>query len=497
MHIEHRGEAGGYIYRSFRDEDGKVTSEYVGTGFTGQFRYLIDSILRDSRRYEAQDADTLAAYMEAADEPMSDAFDVAYTWTRSLLVGLGFYQHKYEWRRRRGVSTWQASDIPLPPLPGDEPAAESSSPEEAPGEGPPGESVSDEDALDDSNPDGSDDALPNLSSIFSEPNHLDIPEYMAADPARPLDYYDDASDEARASTPPEGGDPSLGNFLDVDLGLSATDVVQMYDLDEKVLWYIQQEFLQAQRMRTFLDNAPPNQKTADAVRRFLTRRPKMWRDAARLSRLAAHFLVTQVPKETPSERDAALRAMDELRLGLGWAESPPHERLLIDQVALALCSYQITVLIHSLFAYGPADAPTHGPYWEDRLAKTERRLQRAIKTLAQVRKLTRSTKAVQEDLAAYLAGLDAAPEGGHGVTYEAGLRWGPAGSAHPGDDLEQQADAPADPKARLDRVHRFTPREEMREALDFFARQCYAFALPNWPNGLDDTEQSAPEDSAL
>lgn len=90
-----------YLYKSVR-KDGRVTSEYVGSGQTALLIGRLDAIERDDREEERrqakadrQDADDLE---RALDDLAGRARDAA----RAALIAAGYHQHKGQWRKLRG-----------------------------------------------------------------------------------------------------------------------------------------------------------------------------------------------------------------------------------------------------------------------------------------------------------------------------------------------------------------------------------------------------------
>lgn len=136
-------------------------------------------------------------------------------------------------------------------------------------------------------------------------------------------------------------------------------------------------------------------KALKQLRWALRKHPSSWRRAGDLARLAAKELAKQVAGGDRLRQEEILAGMERVKQQLGYEESPMTERLLIEQVATCWLHYQITLFVHS--GSGIATDPTDekNKYWDKRLSKVERRLQRAIKTLERVRKMARGRKTLQ------------------------------------------------------------------------------------------------------
>ncbi|MGI9174306.1 MAG: hypothetical protein ACR2GR_03160 [Rhodothermales bacterium] len=123
-------------------------------------------------------------------------------------------------------------------------------------------------------------------------------------------------------------------------------------------------------------------------------------------------------------QESVLAGLDDVRRSLGYAKSPMLERLLIGQVALAWLNYEATKQVYVKVAFeGSGMEPKHGPYWERRMVSVEKRYQRALESLARLRKVVRSTKKVQQEYGAGTAeGSDAGQDEGCGEAL-----WDPLG----------------------------------------------------------------------
>lgn len=94
-------------------------------------------------------------------------------------------------------------------------------------------------------------------------------------------------------------------------------------------------------------------------------------------------------------RAYVLAEEDRLKHELGYEQATAIERLLIDQIMMArLRVIQVENMFNQFVACASIDPGTR-PYREMLLSKTQNRFLRAVESLARVRKLARSTPALQ------------------------------------------------------------------------------------------------------
>jgi hypothetical protein len=87
-----------------------------------------------------------------------------------------------------------------------------------------------------------------------------------------------------------------------------------------------------------------------------------------------------------------------MREQLGYEESPPLERILIEQILV--CWVNLYVLeINSATKLCESHSTETGLYWDRRLTGAQRRFRRASESLARIRKLSRNTPALQFNIA--------------------------------------------------------------------------------------------------
>jgi len=93
------------------------------------------------------------------------------------------------------------------------------------------------------------------------------------------------------------------------------------------------------------------------------------------------------------------RRVEEMRQQMGYSESSPLERILIEQILV--CWVNLYVLeINSATKLCESHSTETGLYWDKRLTGAQRRFRRASESLARIRKLSRNTPALQFNIAA-------------------------------------------------------------------------------------------------
>jgi hypothetical protein len=89
-----------YYHRSVR-RDGRVTSEYRGSGKLALLIHEMDGMSRDARAWERLEETDERDAREAAEQPLDEYFDLVEQIVREALLAAGYHQHKREWRKRR------------------------------------------------------------------------------------------------------------------------------------------------------------------------------------------------------------------------------------------------------------------------------------------------------------------------------------------------------------------------------------------------------------
>jgi hypothetical protein len=148
-----------------------------------------------------------------------------------------------------------------------------------------------------------------------------------------------------------------------------------------------------------IDKSDPTPADVRALRDMLAGHPDLWRFAGDLARTAALNLVNKLgagPLATESLKHGWVALKDEL----GYALAPPLERLLIEQVVLCWLNLY-TVEIAYTNVMRQSIPSTDADHWERRLSAAQRRYLRACESLARIRKLSRTTPALQVNIATH------------------------------------------------------------------------------------------------
>jgi hypothetical protein len=126
---------------------------------------------------------------------------------------------------------------------------------------------------------------------------------------------------------------------------------------------------------------------------------ELWKAVIGMGELAeSEALDTIVNGSGQGMRECWRQRLQAMRADLGYAEASTLERLLIQQVTLCwlnlnLAEYRFTNITKQSISFAC------GLYWEKRLSAAQRRFTRASESLARVRKLSRSTPALQFNIA--------------------------------------------------------------------------------------------------
>jgi len=127
---------------------------------------------------------------------------------------------------------------------------------------------------------------------------------------------------------------------------------------------------------------------------------ELWKAVIGMGELAeSQALDTILSGSGQGMRECWRQRLQEMRVDLGYTESPALERLLIQQVTLCwlnlnLIEYRLTNVMEQSISFAC------GLYWEKRLTVAQRRFTRACETLTRVRKLSRDAPALQFNIAA-------------------------------------------------------------------------------------------------
>lgn len=134
------------------------------------------------------------------------------------------------------------------------------------------------------------------------------------------------------------------------------------------------------------------------LRRFFDEDPELWRTTGNMTRRTLDHLLHTYYSQSAYLRECVSRRLREMREQLGYEESPPLERILIEQILV--CWVNLHVLeINSATKLCESHSTETGLYWDRRLTGAQRRFRRASESLARIRKLSRNTPALQFNIA--------------------------------------------------------------------------------------------------
>lgn len=125
---------------------------------------------------------------------------------------------------------------------------------------------------------------------------------------------------------------------------------------------------------------------------------ELWRVVASAGHLA-ELTVIENARATIAVKECWKHRLQALRKELGSEGAPVLEQLLIQQAALCWLKLNLVELSYSS-TMKQSITLTLGAYWENRLTAAQRRFTRACETLARVRKWSRTTPALQVNIAA-------------------------------------------------------------------------------------------------
>jgi hypothetical protein len=148
-----------------------------------------------------------------------------------------------------------------------------------------------------------------------------------------------------------------------------------------------------------IDKQDPSPADVQALREMLHGHPDLWRVYGDLAAIAARTLIQRLDAR-PHLVESLTCGWHAVKEDLGYSVAPPLERLLIEQVVL--CSLHMYLVAGE---YGlvvePSIPQSSIDHWERRLSAVQHRYLRACESLARIRKLARTTPALQVNIATH------------------------------------------------------------------------------------------------
>jgi hypothetical protein len=148
-----------------------------------------------------------------------------------------------------------------------------------------------------------------------------------------------------------------------------------------------------------IDSDDPSPADVQALRVMLHDHPGLWRVCGDLAQIAAATLIKQL-KALPHVAESLKCGWTAMKDDLGYSVAPPLERLLIEEVVLCSMHMNLVAAGYSVIM-GESISQSSVDHWERRLSAAQSRFVRAIESLARIRKLARTTPALQLNVAAY------------------------------------------------------------------------------------------------
>lgn len=134
------------------------------------------------------------------------------------------------------------------------------------------------------------------------------------------------------------------------------------------------------------------------LRRFFDEDPELWQATGNMATRTLDHLLRTYYSQSAYVRECVTRRVQEMREQLGYKESSPLERILIEQILV--CWVNLYVLeINSATKLCESHSTETGLYWDKRLTGAQRRFRRASESLARIRKLSINTRALQFNIA--------------------------------------------------------------------------------------------------
>lgn len=173
----------------------------------------------------------------------------------------------------------------------------------------------------------------------------------------------------------------------------------MQDLEGPITAKAEQVRAKFQALLDKTNKENPHPKDVRALSDLLSdnRKLELWRDVSSAGYLA-ELMVIENARATTAVKECWKQRLQVLKKDLGSDGAPMLEQLLIQHAALCWLRLTLAELAYSNVVKGSITL-TLGLYMEKRLTMAQRRFSRACETLTRVRKLSRSTPALQLNIA--------------------------------------------------------------------------------------------------
>ncbi len=143
----------------------------------------------------------------------------------------------------------------------------------------------------------------------------------------------------------------------------------------------------------------PKPDDVAALKRLFEDEPELWQATGNMARRTLdHLLHTYYPQSAYVQECVSHRLV-ELREQLGYDESTPLEGILIEQILVSWVNLYV-LEINSATKLCESHSTETGLYWDRRLTGAQQRFRRSCETLARVKRFSRSTPALQFNIAA-------------------------------------------------------------------------------------------------
>lgn len=136
----------------------------------------------------------------------------------------------------------------------------------------------------------------------------------------------------------------------------------------------------------------PEPEDVKALRKALQEEPGTWRAAGDMLDHAQDQIIQSMASGLVVIEESTRRGTEELQNDLSEPTDGPLEKLLIQEVILCWLHHSHTVHRMQRITMQGSHSLSEGNYWEKRVAASQRRYIRAMKSLARVRKLNVSVQ---------------------------------------------------------------------------------------------------------